>query len=371
MMYCTKCGKEIPDGQKICDQCAEKYGINSQPPENAQAIDDGKLPSSPDGTASGNAGEPKETASAENNPQTPEKAPEEEYDIPDSEPESSADYVTPAQGEDGKGENAPKYFRHTDLTIIVIAIIIVLASSAATLFAVKLLQGNSNQQPAIDVTAYSPETTAPSTQEPTVKNTLKDPTVEDLYGSWKFETDREEDGKAIPYYTFFENGNVQENYGSMLVKGTFLDVSKSNEDMIFVDIDSTLDGIFYFDIKGNKDDGYTLKLTNSVNGILYVLKSTTAKSYTLDSIPKFKTDKKILGNWINEDGTKTYTFNKNGSLSRTVGSVTTTGVWSIDDKHTITIKYMREAVNTTTVNYAFNKNKLIVNNVIYTKDKSK
>lgn len=259
----------------------------------------------------------------------------------------------------------PKYFNIAEFNIFVIAIVFILVVSLFTVFSLKFVQSTHVEYvPEYHVTT-SP--TEPETQETTVKNTVKKVTIKNLLGSWKIKGSEESETGAIPYYSFAKDGVAQENYGSITSTGTYKDLSEDNKNIVYILIDNGIKGTYYFDVTGNKDDGYTLTLRNIESGSEYQLVSATAKAKKLTPTEDLKLDKKLFGYWLSEDEEKSYRFGEDGIVFRVTGGTTTEGVWSVTDKNVITIQYMKDAVKSVTLDYILKDGKLYITETEYTK----
>lgn len=316
-MICPRCGKELPDTETICPYCLQKINEN--------------------------------------------------VEFNNYKEDGFVHLLSKEDADEGESSNyTPKYFSINQMNIFVVAVVFILIVSAATVFGVKFLQ-RSTEISATTVTEYKAGSATSQATEPPTENTVKNVSIKNIYGSWKFAYANEEKNSAIDYYSFSRDGIVQENFGSIVVDGKYRDFSDENDNMIYIDIDSTLSGVYHFNVTGNKKDGYFLSLTNTSNSATYLMKKTTAKSYSLDQIKNYKIDNDLIGKWISEDENKSYAFNDDGTLSRVTNSTTTNGVWTKDKKGSLTVKYMRESIKTIYLNYKIVDNQLIINDVVYSK----
>ncbi len=319
-MKCSRCGMEISDTETICPYCFENVNDNL---EFNNYRKDGFV------------------ALKEKQP-TNEKQPK---------------------------HNTPKYFNVTELNIFVIAVVFVLIVSVLTVFGLQFLKYMAGPEPVetIYVSEYIP-TKPPETTAPVIKNEVKSFSIKDLYGSWKNENDKESQNTAIPYYTFDKDGTVTVYHGSMTYDGTFEDLSEGKKHRVNIRVKSTdITGTYNFKITGNKKDGYTLELSSITSEETIKLVNTTAKTYNLDTIPNFKMDNRICGNWVTKDGERTYTFRNNGRMKRITENVSLNGVWTIYEDGKITIKYMKTNVETIELNYRIIKEQLVINDSVYYK----
>jgi len=265
-------------------------------------------------------------------------------------------------------EDKVTYFKLTEMNIFVVAIVFILIVAVVTIFGLKALQVWTHSTPAqIEIPEYTITVTEPPT-EPVIKNTIKDVSIENLYGSWAYEDYQANENYAVPYYTFTKEGIAQYNFGSLSITGTFKDFSKEKKNIVYISIDEKLNGMFYFDVKGNEKDGYTLTLANTNTERTETLVSSTAKAYTLDNISDYKIDEKLLGNWITEDKTKSYEFKKDGTLVRIFDSHTMNAVYSCMGENTIQIKYMDFSIKAINMYYTLLDNLLVINDTVYYKD---
>ncbi|MCH5299474.1 MAG: hypothetical protein J1E96_06915 [Ruminococcus sp.] len=271
---------------------------------------------------------------------------------------------------------APKYFNISQFNVFVVAIVFILGVAAFTVFSLNFVQNNESRlEPTENVTEYvvvptEPPTTPEVTEPPTVKNTVKSFSIKNLYGSWKMADAVEQEGLAIPYFTFFSDGVAQENYGSIVYGGLFKDESNEKKHSVYIELEGNLDGLFEFELTGNSKDGYTLTLTKNSGAQYKLVKVKNPKSYSLSTMKDYKIDKDLIGVWKSKDGDKDYRFNKNGTLVRNTGYTTMNTVWTIDDGGQITLKYMRDHIITLRLNYTMSndKKRIKINNVIYYKD---
>ncbi len=264
--------------------------------------------------------------------------------------------------------NSPKYFNVTELNIFVVAIVFVLIVSVATVFGLKFLQYMAGPEivDTVYVTEYIP-TKPPETTSHVVKNNVKSFSVEDLYGSWKNQNDKESQDTAIPYYIFREDSTATVYLGSMIYSGNFEDLSEGKKHRINIRVDSTdITGTYDYKITGNKSDGYTLELSSVSSGSVRKLVKATAKTYSLDTIPNSKISKELCGKWMTKNGEQAYIFRSNGRMTRIVENVTLEGVWTYKDE-TITVKYMKNNVETIELNYDIVKDHLVINDSVYYK----
>lgn len=317
-MICPRCGKDIPDIDEICPYCLERVS-NSFEVNNFRK--DGFV-----------------TLQEKENANAPK-------------------------------HSAPKYFNLIELNIFVIGIIFILIIAVITVFGLKVLQsiGESNAVETAEVTQYV-ATAQPESTAPPVKNTVKSFSVENLYGSWRNEAVEESPDSPVPYYTFSDDGSAVVYFGSMTYNGSFEDLSQGKEHIINIRIDSMLTGTFSFNITGNKKDGYTLELTSVNSSVNYKLVSATAKTYKLDTMPDFRTDKNLVGKWTDKSGERSYTFTKDGKMKRFADNISASGVWTISGKDKITIKYMKGSVETIELYYSIVKEQLVINDTVYYKE---
>lgn len=267
-------------------------------------------------------------------------------------------------------EDKVTYFKLTEMNIFVVAVVFILIIAVVTIFGLKALQTWSNDTPSqIVIPEYTITVTEPPT-EPTIPNTVKNVSIENLYGSWTYDDYKDSENQAIPYYTFAEGGIAQYNYGSLTVTGTFKDFSTEDENIVYITIEEKLSGMFVFDVTGNKNDGYTLVLTNDNTQRAEIFVSSTAKTYTLDSITDFEIDEEILGKWVTEDKTKSYEFKEDGSLVRIFGTQTMKAVYSCMDENIIQIKYMDYTIKTTNLKYTLLGDAMVINDSVYYKENS-
>lgn len=321
-MICPRCGKDIPDTETICPYCFENINDNL---EFNNFRKDGFV-----------------TLKEKNSENSKKKS---------------------------LKHNTPKYFNVTELNIFAIAVVFVLIVSAATVFGLKFLQYMAGPEivETIYVTEYIP-TKPIETTAPVIKNDVKSFSVKDLYGSWKNENDKESQDTAIPYYTFSEDGTATVYHGSMIYSGSFEDLTEGKKHRINIRVDSSdITGTYDYKITGNKNDGYTLELSSVSSKNVRKLVRTTAKTYNLNTITDFKIDKNLCGKWITKDGERTYIFRSNGRMTRVVENVTLDGVWTIDKDDTITVKYMKNNVETIELNYDIVKEQLVINDSVYYK----
>ncbi len=267
----------------------------------------------------------------------------------------------------------PRYFDISEYNIFVIAIIFVLAISVFTVFALRYMQKRSVVNEYIPkYVSTEPATTEPVTEvETTIENTVKNLSIKNLYGSWKPIGQEEKKYNALPYYTITEGGYIQENYGSIIVKGSYKDLSEKDEHGVYFSIDSALKGAYDFEVEGNDNDGYTLTLINRANGSVYMFESSKAQMKTLGTISGYRVDRNLIGTWYTKDKKKAYKFVKNGRLKRVSNNTTTYAVYTVDNRNEMIIKYMKEDIKTVTINYKLSSNgkKVVINNVEYFKKK--
>ena len=323
-MICPRCGKEVPDNETICPFCFQLLNNNM---EFNNFRKDGFIA----------------LKKKENN------------------------------GEKTETSNfAPKYFRLNELNIFVIAIVFVLSVGLLTVFGLKLLQTITNADslvPPLPTTEYV--TTEPTTEEPTeatIKNTVKDVSIKNVYGSWRMAADEESASHAIPYFSFSSDGKAQQNLGSITRTGEFKDLSNKKDNVIYIKISGALTGTFNFDVTGNSKDGYSLVLSSINTYTEHYLTSTTAKFYNPTPIQNFKMDKGILGKWVNDDESRVYKFTDDGRMSCTKDNTTIDGVWSIYEDNKITVQYLERTMETIELDYKLAKGHLIINDNIYTKE---
>lgn len=267
-------------------------------------------------------------------------------------------------------EDKVTYFKLSETNIFVVAIVFILIVAVITIFGLRALQMWNNELPQeIFIPAYTSPVTEPTT-EPVIKNTVEEVSIKNIYGSWKTKGSEETEGHAIAYLSFAEGGTAQYNYGSLKIEGDFKDFSTEKENIIYIEIDSVITGLYEFDVTGNKNDGYTLVLTNTESNRKIYYVSATAKSYKLDTIENFEKDSRIIGTWKTEDKTRSYVFTDDGRLERQIDNQTMTGVWTSHEKETLEVKYMESSVQTIYLKYSVFEENLIINNTIYYKEKA-
>ncbi|MCH5303753.1 MAG: zinc ribbon domain-containing protein [Ruminococcus sp.] len=314
-MICPRCAKEISDTETICPYCLQEINLNM---EFNDFREDGYV-------------------------QLQAKD-----DLQDEDPVSYK----------------PKYFDISEANILVISVVFVLVVSVLTLFSLKFVQ----KEQKTDVPEYHSveETTEPTTE---IVNSIKNVTIKNLYGSWKLASDEELGYNAIPYFTFGKDGYIQENYGTMIATGEYKDLSEDGEPGVAITIDSGLQGEFDFDVSGNDDNGYTLTLVNRANGYINTYVKTQAQMKKLGTISGYRVDKRILGVWYTKDKKKAYKFVDNGHFKRITNNITIFGVFSIDLKGEVTIKYMKDEIKTVPLPYKISKDgkRLRLNGTVYFK----
>lgn len=321
-MICPRCGKEIPDEETLCPFCMQEIDKNM---EFNDFREDGFVQIQSKGELNSN------------------------------EPVSYK----------------PRYFDINEYNIFVIAVIFVLAISLFTVFSLRFVQKRHS--------SYVPKyvSTEPVTEEETepttvpIKNTVKNLSIKNLIGSWKLEEEDDTDYSAIPYFTFSENGYFQENYGSIIVKGSYKNISDKNDPGVYISVNSTIKGAYDFDVKGNKKDGYTLTLTDRETGEISTFENSEAKMKKLGTIKGYHVDNRLLGTWYTKDKKKAYKFVKNGRIKRVSNDVITYGVYTVDRKNTVVIKYIKEEIKTVELDYYLESNgkTLIINDTKYKKQK--
>jgi hypothetical protein len=319
-MICPRCGKEIPEEETLCPFCMQEIDKNM---EFNDFREDGFV---------------QIQSKNELNPDEP------------------ASYK-------------PKYFDISEYNIFVIAVVFVLTVSVFTVFSLRFVQ----KRASIYVPEYisTEPATVVETEPPTIKNTVEKYDIKDLKGSWKIAGDEETDATAIPYLTFGDKGYLQQNYGTVIVKGTYSDISDKNDHGVYLSIDTNFRGAYDFEVKGNKNDGYTLTLTNRTSGGIIDLKKAQANMKKLGRIKNYKVDKRLLGVWLTKDKQKGYKFVDNGRVKRTSNNTITYGVYTTDKKKNLHINYMKEEIMGVDLTYELNKknNKLIINDTLYIKQK--
>lgn len=262
-----------------------------------------------------------------------------------------------------------RYIKTPQVNIFVISFVFLLVVAVATIFGFKALQHFTKDTPADEVyPVYQPTLHTEPVQAET-KNTVKNISIKNIYGSWKFKGIKEQNNYAIQYFSFAKDGAAQYDYGSCTVLGYFEDYSDKKDNRVYIELDGQLNGVFKFNVKGNEKDGYELILKNLQSGYNLKFESTTAKTYKLNTIKDYKIDKNIIGEWSNKDNTKSYTFTKDGRFSRCMGNQIRRGVWSQINEEMLTLRYMDSHIRTTNIQYSFFDDTLIINNVIYKKVK--
>lgn len=326
-MLCPRCAKEIPDTETICPYCMQEIDTNL---EFNDFREDGFVQiKSKDGSKSS----------------------------------ASVNYK-------------PKYFDISEYKMFTAAILFVLAVSVFTIFSLRFVQNE--QTPYVEKYHSTEQPTEESTEEHTeettakkIVNKVKKVTIKNLYGSWKVSSAEETDYTAIPYFTFSEGGYLQENYGTIVAKGTYKDLTEKGQPGVYISIDARIRGAYNFDVTGNDDDGYTLTLTDKESGIVYVFVQAQAQMKKLGTIPEYKLDKRLLGTWYTKDRKKAYKFVKNGRMKRRDDSITFYGVWTVDVKGEVVVKYMKDEIKTASSLYKVSKDgkRIRINDILYYKEK--
>lgn len=263
---------------------------------------------------------------------------------------------------------SPKYFKLAEFNIFVIAVVYILLVSVFTVFSLRFLQKTTftyvepyKIKPITDDTPDEQETTEASLP------VVKDYSIKNIYGSWCFEKDKDNTASPIVYYTFESSGLLQENFGSIEVKGSFSDVSDSDSKKIYLNVDSDFRGVFNYVVAGDEKNGYVLELYQEDKNVQYKLVQAEAKIWNVKPPENPKIDKKLVGKWYTEDKKKAYIFTETGSFKRITGNTSTKGAWSVDSKNTLTVKYMRDVLSERDIPYATgnDENRIIVNGVEY------
>ena len=260
-----------------------------------------------------------------------------------------------------------KYLNLSYLNVVIICFVFLLIVAVLTVFGARFMKYANNDTVAdVSVPVYVPKD---PTEETTVKikNEVEDVSIENIYGSWKVKGTKKGDKYAIPYYSFAENGVIQYDHGSFSVTGYFEDYSNEDRNIVYIELEERLNGLFYFNVEGNEKDGYELKLKNFQTGTVEYFETAKAKTYEVKPIDKFKIDKKIIGKWESKDGKKTYEFSEDGKFIRIMGDQMMSGVWTKSDKTTLQLKYMETVVASVYIKYNIYDDVLIINNVMYFK----
>ncbi len=265
----------------------------------------------------------------------------------------------------------PKYFEVSEFQIFVIAIVFILIVSAFTLFSLKFVQKTNPEynkdynEP--EIVTLPPETEPETeTQPETIRNDVKNLSIDNLIGGWRYIDDIESPDYAIPYITFAEDNIAQQNYGSMTKVGKYKDVSTKHRKLVYIAIENVLKGRFEYNVTGNSKDGYTLTLKNTVDDSVYTLVSATAKTSVLKPDENAKLDRNLFGYWLSEDK-KSYKFYRNGTLVRYTDGTTTQAVWAVDEPGILTIKYRKDVIKTINVEYFFSDDLVVINGTEYAK----
>lgn len=262
----------------------------------------------------------------------------------------------------------PKYLNIAEFNIFVLAVIFVLTISVFTVFSLRFVQ-KTNVEVVPAYIVKTEVTTESETTEATeaTENEVKGYTIKSLIGSWKIKGSKETANTAIPYYSFADDGVAQENYGSITAAGTYKDVSTGDKKMVFIEIENSFKGTYYFKLTGDEKKGYTLTLEEITTSRTYELVKAEAKAKKISPSDDFKPDKKLIGYWYNEKEKKSYEFRMDGTATRITGGNTTDCVWTVSDENVITIKYMKDEIKSINLGYVIKKNKLLINNTTYEK----
>ena len=266
----------------------------------------------------------------------------------------------------------PKYFNLAEFNLFVVAVVFVLVVSVMTVFSLRLVQKSVVEE----VPAYVIKTEATAeTEEPketketksATEKAVKGYSIKDIIGSWKMKGAEETDTTAIPYYSFAEDGVAQENYGSITAAGNYKDLSDDDKKLVYISIESSFTGTFEFVVSGDENKGYNLTLKDVSNSRIYELVKTEAKAKKISPSEDFKSDKKLIGYWLNKKNKKSYEFNSDGTAVRVTGGITTDCVWTVSGDKVITIKYMKNEVKSLNLDYVIKKNTLLINGTTYEK----
>lgn len=260
----------------------------------------------------------------------------------------------------------PKYFNIAEFNIFVFAVIFVLAVSVMTVFSLRFVQKSAVEY----VPAYIVKTEVTTETQPTQPETEKDVkkyTIKNMVGSWKIKGAEETKNTAIPYYSFTQDGIAQENYGSVTATGEYKDLSKGNKKIVYISIDNSFAGTFNFKFTSDNKGDYTLVLKDIGSARTYELVKAEAKAKKISPSSDFKTDKKLVGYWLNKDSDKSYEFNFDGTATRVTGGTSTDCTWTVSSEGVITIKYMKNEVKSINLDYIIKKNKLYINKTSYVK----
>lgn len=192
-------------------------------------------------------------------------------------------------------------------------------------------------------------------------------TIKDIYGSWKVKDAQDSENFAIAYYSFSKGGIAQVNLGTMTSTGKYKDESDKKENIISLEVKHGFSGTFNFSVD-KRANPKTLKLTNVYDSKkTFTLEQATAKAKVITSKIKLKNPKNLLGKWKDTSGKLSYEFKKDGSFVRGNDGTTIEGIWTVNKKKILTIKYMKSQVITKNLKFSLNDNVLIVNNAGYSK----
>ena len=260
----------------------------------------------------------------------------------------------------------PKYFNIAEFNIFVFAIIFVLVVSVMTVFSLRFVQKSVVENVPAYVVKKDVVTEPPHT-EPETEKDVKNYTIKNIIGSWKNKGTAETKKTAIPYYSFTEDGTAQENYGSITSTGEYKDLSKGKKKVVYIDVNETFAGTFEFKFTSGKNGAYTLILQDISSGRVYEFVKAEAKAKKISPSSNFKTDKKLIGYWLNKKGDKSYEFNSDGTATRVVENTSTDCTWTVSSKGVITIKYMKNEVRSLNLDYIIKNDKLYINKTSYAK----
>lgn len=317
-MYCTKCGKEIPDESIVCPNC------------NATLNKDVKF------------NDFKEDGFVH-------------LEIPQGEKSTSSKTSE-------ENENSPKLANNH---IFIIAIIFIAIIAIGTIFGLDFLREKSDQR-----VEYATEVTQPSTDikiNSNVENTVKDLSFKDVQKIWRKSSDTPRENFYVPFFNFEEN-HLKIECGTIDSVAHVFDYSTEDENIIFISSNNYLTGYFYFNVSGNDKDGYTMILKNKVSKKSYVFNSVEEQIVaTAEPQDEFKSDERLIGKWTNSDSMN-YIFNEDGTYSRYTDGLYVEGEWSVQREGYIELTYVENTKKTKTVDYDFKNDYLIIVDNVYEKE---
>ena len=193
-------------------------------------------------------------------------------------------------------------------------------------------------------------------------------------GTYLIENPDAEGQEIKNYYIFGDNDNNGENggdlqllVGSLKFNGSYKLINQDGKSQIQLDLQAVnLYGTYNYKVEGNKLTGINIEIYDDAGNSMKFIPSKYEKT-EIEPIKNAKVDSKLVGTWTDKNGYGIeYTFNEDGTLLMSDGTMEITSYYSAD-KGKLNIKYQSDSVIENKAEYSFDSDTLTLNQMEFQK----